>query len=152
MSALQENIATPEIGSLYEPEPVLFSFEAPGWQVVGVLALIVLITGAALLIRRHRRRAYRRLAVAQLASIPTGDAAWSYHVNRLLKMVAIKTYGRTQVAPLAGAAWADFLLSTGMRGEAADPLANHYDVSSNLEESQISELTQAAKTWIRRHA
>ncbi len=151
MKVLQENIATPGIGPLYEPEPVLFSFEAPGWQAVGVLALIVLITGAALLIRRHRRRAYRRLAVIQLANVPLGDAAWSYRVNKILKAAAIQTYGRTQVAPLTGAAWASFLRKTGMRGEAADPLANHY-VSPDLEDSQISEITKAAKFWIRRHA
>lgn len=153
MKSLQAPDPMPEIGTLYEPDPVLFSFEAPGWQVVGSVLLLIAITGTLHLLRRYRRRAYRRMCIRKLTALPQhGDADWLYQVNRILKVVAMQTYGRTEVAALSGADWVDFLRNKGLEGEMAEPLSRHYDLKAKLSQEVTMALAKAAKNWIKRHA
>ncbi|MEJ2440040.1 MAG: DUF4381 domain-containing protein [Gammaproteobacteria bacterium] len=103
---------------LHLPPPVSAWPPAPGWWLLGLLVLVLLL-GAFWLWRRHRRQAYRRVASKQLAQLRTGmqqgqaDTAIIAELSILLRRVAISRYGRDQVAALHGPDWLAFLDRTG---------------------------------------
>src|SRR5947208_329006 len=80
---------------------------APGWWIVtaaGVASAAILLATA---IARHRRNAYRRQALRELAVI---DARG---ISALLKRAALAAWPREPVASLTGSDWLAFLDRTG---------------------------------------
>ena len=50
-----QDIQTTEIGNLIEPDPIGFAFGAPGWYMLGALALLLLIIYTTHAIRKYRK-------------------------------------------------------------------------------------------------
>ncbi len=102
-----------ELGPLYEPDPVPFTFETVGWSVVAVLLVILLIYLGYRRFKKYRRNRYRRDAVAQLRALlgttSRTEASPVADFCVLLKAVAIKSYGRETVGNLYGEEWVNFL-------------------------------------------
>lgn len=148
--------ALPVLEPLYEPEPVIFSYETPAWYVLGVLILILLIFGLWTWHRGYRSRKYRRVALKTLEGLQftTADSAVLSTIQITLKQVAIATYGRPKVAALFGAEWLQFLEHTGKQTVFTTfklLLGTGTDGSLEHELSEIKALRDTAKKWIKTH-
>ncbi len=127
---------------------------APGWW---VLAALLLLGGFWLarrgLARWHARRRRERLLEALTALRERHDPgaepdAWLSAVNRLLKIVALRSRATDGVAALSGADWVRYLGDE----EDADAFAALAEGPYRPRpEFDAGALEQAAARWIRRH-
>jgi hypothetical protein len=103
---------------IHLPEPIPFWPLAPGWWLLTVVIVLLLVLAGWLWIR-HRRTAYRRVALKELQQLRQAleqghvDIPIVAELSILLRRAAISRYGRQQVAALNGAAWLEFLDRTG---------------------------------------
>lgn len=85
----------------------------PGWWLAPLLVAALLWAGVWLHRRWRRRSSVRRLALAELAALQAdGSLPPPVKVQRLsilLRRVALSVYPRTEVAPLQGTAWRQWL-------------------------------------------
>ena len=136
--------------------PVPWWPPAPGWY--GVAAILLLLLGfmARRRWRRWRRDAYRRQALAELASIRAERSM--RRLPPLLKRTALSAWPRPQVASLNGRDWHRFLDESaamkefgGGAGQALDRLA--YGGAADLagDDEAVNAVLDAAERWIRRH-
>ena len=102
------------------PPPGLWP-PAPGWWVLAILLLAVLVLGVLWLLRRYRAYRFRHKVMHELEQIST---RYKNNVDALvaetgvwLRRVALQRYPQEQVASLTGAAWLEFLDATGGAGE-----------------------------------
>ncbi|MGM0570111.1 DUF4381 domain-containing protein [Marinobacter sp.] len=138
------DIETPPPAGLWPP--------APGWWIVGALALLILIAGTYMVWRRHHRRAPRREALARLAAFGIPEQAgtdWYAALNRLLKQAASNLYPDDRPAALSGDQWRDFLARTSdTPGHTWQQLVSAcYRPDSNITPGQAHQLVEQ---WIRR--
>ncbi len=110
--------ALQQLRDIHLPEPVPFWPPAPGWWLLALLVML-LLSAAVWLWKRHRRTAYRRAALLELQNLhqalAQGQTAAPIiaELSILLRRAAISRYGRQQVAELRGADWLEFLDRTG---------------------------------------
>ena len=98
------------LADIVVPPPVPWWPPAPGWWILGAALLAALAISGWSAIRRYRKNAYRRAALAELAAIGTvSSPASAAAVSAILKRVALAAYPRAEVANLTGAAWLAFL-------------------------------------------
>ena len=149
-----------DLGPLYEPDAVRFSFETPGWYVLGIFLLLVAAFLFFKWLKRYRKNAYRREALKTIANIEQhsqnqNEANQLNDIWVLLKLVAMETFGRQQVAQLYGDDWLEFLESKGKN----TPFTHYkqhiinslYDtISVDLKETRT--LIELSKQWINTHA
>ena len=85
---------------------------APGWWLLAGLA-ITMVVGLFFFVRRHRRLAYRRQAIRELARLEgkndLAPAALLAELSVLLRRAALCAFARRDCAGLAGPAWLAFL-------------------------------------------
>lgn len=142
------------------PDPVPWWPPAPGaWVVLAVVmvTLAILVWHA---IRRHHRNAYRRVGLAECASLEARlpDRAALSELSVLLKRVALAAYPREQVAAMYGSAWLHFLDMTcpGCRfAEGPGHLLFQGLAESRQslapEGKDLEELVHQCRRWIRFH-
>jgi len=142
---------------LREPAAIGWWPPAPGWWLLALLCAGALLALAVFLLRRHRRNAYRRRALAQLQALQArfardGDGArYARETNALLKSVALRAYPRREVAAIHGERWTDFLnrhCSPGLRFEADFTQAVYRGECAHLDATQLH---RAARHWIQHH-
>ena len=149
-----------DIGKLYVPEPVHFSFATPGWYLLGGLILLLIAFLFFRWLKHYRENAYRREALKNLAIIEDKlnkqlDVLYLNDVLVLLKVVAIKAFGRQQVAQLYGNDWLVFLES---KGENTPFTQYEHSVFNSLYETvgvdinELKKILELSKTWIKTHA
>lgn len=139
-------------GSLFVPEAVHFSFNSPGWYLVGGILLLFAVLLFFRWLKLYRKNAYRREALKTMLNY---ERTSLNDILILLKQVAMKTYGRQQVAQLYGSQWLEFLESKGKN----TPFTQYANcIESSLYESagkkmkETKELIELSKTWIKTHA
>ena len=148
------------IGTLYVPEPVRFSFETPGWYLLAGLLILLFILLIFKWLKQFRENAYRREALKNLAVIEDKfskqqDVLCLNDVLVLLKGVAIKAYGRQQVAQLYGNEWLQFLES---KGENTPFTQYKHNIFNSLYEAvivdvkELKKIMELSKKWIKTHA
>lgn len=147
----------PDLEPLYEPEPVVFSFETPAWYVLLALLLIGLLFVLWKWYSSYRSMEYRREAVKKLEDIQLSVASESATVSTIqiiLKQVAMFTYGRPAVAALFGKEWLQFLEHTGKQTPFTqfELLLETTTEETVNDASQLVALRDTAKKWIRTHA
>ena len=131
---------------------------APGWW---LLLLLLVATGAGLgwlAWRRHRSRAYRRQALAQLDQLhqefQQHQDAKSYLAagNALLKSVALRAYPPERVASRTGREWEQFL-NASMGKKRAEFPADFASASyrKNCPQLDMEQFYQCSANWIRNH-
>ncbi|CAH0992735.1 hypothetical protein SIN8267_02871 [Sinobacterium norvegicum] len=86
---------------------------APGWWLLIITAVAIVLTIGVLLVRRHRRNRYRRAAKTALQQLQSQQQSLSLEqlcqqANALLKRTAIAGYG-DNVASLSGDKWLHFI-------------------------------------------
>lgn len=157
---MNEDNQIADLGTLYEPTRVAFTFDAPGWKWVLVLAIICLAYVLFLLIRNYMRNAYRRAALTLVQSIRVNfatnpDAKSISELMVVLKQVSISRYGRQAVSDLHGEEWLNFLNS---KSNKIDFLPHAPLVSSALYKNELDEsgnvegLIVESENWIKYHA
>ena len=155
-----------ELRDIHLPPPVDAAALAPGWWILIALSLAALVLGTLWLVRRHLNRAYRREAVSALdaallrwtesgaGGMADGPGLTYLHEqNRLLKRVAMRSFGRAAVAPLHGREWAEFLDRQWPRPDARFRLWRIDDMpyAPNPEEADVRALHTLARDWLLQH-
>ena len=152
---------TSTIGALMEPDPIKFSFSAPGWYILlGLLLLFLLIYGMISYIK-YRKNKYRRDAVEILLNLELSNNSSSYFITRVatvLKRVAISSFGREQVGALTGKEWLVYLdrRNRGMQVLAENPriLLTEHLYHSSAKQATVKDLEELRRTtiqWIKMH-
>lgn len=149
-----------DIGPLIEPDPIRFSFDSPGWYLLGGIIFILSCLLLLKVIKNYRKNAYRRDAIEKLGQIENvNPKEVNYttlnHIFTLLKIVAFQTYGRHEVAAMHGSEWLTFLES-----KAANVSFNKYEEDiyravykeEKVPEKVVIELISQSKKWIQTHA
>jgi len=146
--------ASVELGALYEPPPLSFSFEPVGWSILTSILILGILILAVVLIRNYIKNRYRREALQALDSIAQQESA-SNQISVLLKQVAIRAYGRERVGPLYGREWLQFLDSTGkdvQMQQYEDQLKHAIYSGQGFSSETKSKIVLNAKQWIKTHA
>ena len=138
-----------KLAPLRMPEPISWWPPAVGWWIVFSLASLVFSLAFIWVLRRHRRRRYRRIAIAKLKVLQLKDST-SAEVNELLKAVALKAYPAEEVARLSGKDWLSFLSRTCSKlpVQSLDPLLGIYRPNTSR---AAPALLKATDRWIRKH-
>jgi len=136
------------------PPPVSYWPPAPGWWVLAAAgaALLALLVARQLL--RHRRDAYRRAALRELAALPAPlDARGAQALSGILKRTALVAFPRAETAGLTGAAWLRFLDTTGrMQAFENGPAATLPQIALGASiPADDGAIRHAARDWIHRH-
>ena len=151
---------TIDLGPLYEPDALRFSFETPGWYLVAGLLLLVAVLLFVKWLKRYRKNAYRREALRNLRiiedkSYKQKDVLCLNDVLVLLKLVAIEAFGRQQVAQLYGNDWLEFLESKGKNTPFThykQPIVNTLYDTIEVDVKEKKALIELSKQWIKTHA
>ena len=149
-----------DLGPLYEPDAVRFSFETPGWYLVAGLLLIVAVLIFFRWLKHYRKNDYRRDALQAIARIEQNapsqnDANQLNDIWVLLKLVAMETFGRQQVAQLTGNDWLEFLESKGKNTPFTSYKQHIVNTLYNtipVDPKETGALIELSKQWIRTHA
>ncbi len=153
------NDSIPAIGQLIEPAPVRFSFDAPGWYVVGGIVLVLILTGAFLAWRRYRKNRYRREALRWLQQeeqrlvAAMEYAQLVYTADMLVKRIAMQRYGR-ETSSLRGKEWLDYINRTWhstFTDDDAKLLDALYASADKIEASRANSFIDKTKHWIKTH-
>lgn len=152
---------TSAIGTLMEPDPIRFSFGAPGWFILLGVGLIALLVYALFVYLRYRKRQYRRDAVRVVEnlelSIHTGPS-FVTRIAEILKRVSMISYGRSETAVLNGQEWISYLdqrnngiqvLSANARKLLIGYL--YQNRSAEVSENELEELRTKTIQWIYKH-
>lgn len=140
----------PDLGPLYEPEAVRFTFQSPGWYILGAVLLLLAAFSIYRGLRNYMKNAYRREALKDLE-----DAGSLQATLVVLKRVAIKVFGRENVAALHGKAWLEYLEEKGKEThflKYSSPIYAALYKGEDLKESQLREIVDLSKKWILTHA
>lgn len=147
-------ITSLDLHELYEPAPVLFRFETPGWFILAGILLLFSILVIIRQIRKFVKNRYRREALQKLAILDHAGEEF-LHLFVILKQTAIHAFGRDQVGHLYGKEWLSFLEKTGKDVHLSD---YHLQVMHAIYGGELidGETQQAillnAKKWVRTHA
>jgi hypothetical protein len=116
----QQSSLLADMRDIHEPEPISTWPPAPGWWLLTLLLLVVLIALYIKAAKYNRKRSYRREAIQELMVAreqyrSTGDGnAYAQDILELLKRTALTAYPNDsqRIAGLHGDAWLKFLDST----------------------------------------
>lgn len=149
-----------DLGPLYEPTPIVFHFETPGWTILFLILATLSIVIVAKILWKYYRNAYRRQALKIIKIIESRfhkehEAACVNEMMVVLKHVCFTTYAREEVAALSGNAWLEFLES-----KSKDAVFLKYGkvLSQALYEDkvehpeEVKQLFMSSKKWIHHHA
>ena len=150
-------VSRPGWEEILQPPAVEYAPVTWGWWALFVLVLGLVVYGVVRyrnwrVANQYRADALRELTQLEAAALQA-DAAAIRQVMVLLKRVAVHAFGRKDVAPLAGAKWAEFLHQTCPETSFSAPLLETltYKGCDGVEPQQIKELLHHVATWIRRH-
>ena len=147
-----------QLRDIHTAAPVGWWPPAPGWWVLALLLLVLLVwLGRRVLARYrvHRRRKQMLGWVDHLnANIdPQRDPqAYLSTLNRIFKLVALRAFPDQHCAVLNGQEWVDFLIEKTNKLQSAESLGvlatGPYDPAPKFDPAQLSELS---RYWIKQH-
>jgi hypothetical protein len=152
--ALQlKDIHTPALPEFWPP--------APGWWLVAILIVSLLIWGGFALKRYLKLRQQRQQVLALLSQMeeafdPNQAAHHLAKLSILLRRVALTRFPRQQVAALTGNEWLEFLDKTGGNGQfsngpgkilATGPYQSNISIDIDIEP-----LLPLLRSWVKRNA
>ena len=159
-ASLLISVSTPAQGppiqlhDLYEPAPVQFRFETPGWYLLTGLLLVVIILFVIFQSRKYIKNRYRREALHELDSL-THEILVFPQLFVVLKKAAMHKYGRERVGRLYGKEWLTFLEKTGKKVRLADyqeQIAQAVYAGKKIDPETQHAILLNAKKWVETHA
>ncbi len=148
---------TDDLGTILEPDPLVFTFETVGWKYLGILLLAIGVLLLVTYLRQYQKNKYKREAIKKVNHI-NGQTVSSQQklnqVNVILKQVAIISFGRVQVANLYGDEWFSFLDSkhkTKGFAKYADTFKNALYSDKEVDEPTLEAISVITKKWINHH-
>ena len=146
--------ASIQLHGLYEPDPVHFNFETPGWFILAGIILLLCLVILFRQIRKYIKNRYRREALREIDYIEhTTEVFPSLFV--VLKQAAIHAFGRYHVGPLHGKEWLTFLDETGKEVGMTDyhlQIHNTMYAGQEMDQDVQKAILMNAKKWVRTHA
>jgi hypothetical protein len=131
---------------------------APGWWVLALLLLMVLVWLGRRALARYRVRQRRKQMLGWVDHLnvtidPSREPqAYLSTLNRIFKLVALRAFPEQHCAAMAGQDWADFLAAEMKNLKPADSLgvlaSGPYDPAPSFDPEVMAELT---RHWIRQH-
>ena len=110
-----------DLHGVVEPGPVAYVPQTPGWFVLVALLLAAVAYGAWQWRNHRQSNAYRRAALREVDRIEqrlhAGDQSALAELAALPRRVALHVWERTEITPLDGDAWLEFL---GRHGPGVD--------------------------------
>ncbi len=163
MEIIQESelvSASQELGPILEPDPIKFSFNTPGWYFLAIVLLLVFLFSLFKWIKHYRNNAYRRMAIKKLDQLMsnTDEIDLSQQVTEVLtvlKLVALQTYGRKEVATLHGKPWFSFLdskVQSNSFSEFEPLISKSIYQCIPMGANELTAFKNLSKIWIRKHA
>ncbi len=151
-----------QVGKLIEPPPVAFDFKAPGWYVLGVMFLLLIIFITWLAVKYYRRNLYRKHALQFLNNVeklllPVNEFdLLVYQTQMLIKRIAMTRYGRRNVSGLRGDEWIAFINATWREKSFDDndeALLNQniYAPQPTVSADEAAKFIEKARRWIKKH-
>ncbi|MBB3699748.1 DUF4381 family protein [Flammeovirga yaeyamensis] len=138
------------------PEKVDMTPNAIGWWIIaGLVGLVVLVMIVKWYIN-YLNSTYRRTAIQQIDEMIAQQTTSNdkvYHINQILKRVALTTYSRTEVASLQGAEWVSFLNdhSKSKFNSQEEELMINAPYMKTEQINNVESLATSAKKWIKSH-
>jgi len=129
-----------------EPAPISMWPQTIGWLWLSLIVLFALGYIGYRLARYRRRTAYRRAALAELATYPDDNA-----LALLIRRTALAAYPRARVASLSGRAWLSFLDRTGSGSSFTDGPGKSLATAPYRDTAAETGARQAVSRWIRHH-
>jgi len=147
------------LNDIVVPGPVDWWPPAPGWYVLGAIALIAFVVLAARQWRRWQGNRYRRQAMLELSSIREQTSAEKLQqLPVLLKRAALSIWPREDVASLTGRDWHRFLDESAAMdefcsgaGDILDQLAYTGSDSAVLADPELQQVLDATEFWLKNH-
>ena len=148
-----------QFGELMEPEPVLFSFDAPGWYVLFALLFTGLFIYALKQVRKYRLNKFRRDALQWMNELENmyseSHGLLIYHINVLMKKLVLRGKNRDN-ASLVGTKWTMFLNQTcpEVQFDAQDEILLNesiYQQEPVQDDALINTYLTKVKRWIQKH-
>ena len=127
---------------------------APGWWILALGLLLLLLWGLRALHRRAQVRRRRRDLVARLGQLrhehdpDQNPQAWLAGVNRLLKVTAMRAFPEQGPGVLTGPDWAAFLAADADPDVFSALVAGPYEPRPRFDSEALE---RAAEGWLRRH-
>ena len=139
-----------QLAPLREPAPVSWWPLAPGWWLLGLAVLALMVWALRWSYRRRAQNRYRRQALRIIDRMIEDQHTSIEQLNKLLKSTALRGWPQSEVAGLHGNNWLTFLQESCPAAEPqwTQPLAAVYGPAPAV---ASPELLQSARTWIRRH-
>ena len=141
----------PNLGPLIEPDAIPFTFDTLGWKVLFIVVLIVIVVSFVLWLNKYNKNKFRREAIRNIQNIlDTNNPVKEIFVN--LKIVAIKSFGRKNVANLFGKEWLVFLNS---KAKNIDFLLYEQEINQaiykdkNIDNDKLKQLITLSIKWIK---
>ena len=147
------------LNDIIVPGPVAWWPPAPGWYVLGAIAMVALLLVAVRQWRRWQQNRYRRQAMLELSSIREQASAESLQqLPVLLKRAALSAWQREEVAALTGPAWHRFLDQSAAMdrfcagaGDTLDQLAYAGSGESLPADTELQQALDATEFWLKNH-
>lgn len=147
-----------QLRDIHAAAPVPWWPPAPGWWVLALLVLVLLVWLGRRLLARFRVYQRRKQMLGWVEHLnanidPRRDPqAYLSTLNRIFKLVAMRAFPNHQCAALNGQDWVNFLVENMAKSPSAESLGvlatGPYDPAPEFDPQLMSELT---RNWIRQH-
>lgn len=142
---------------IHLPDPVGIWPLAPGWYLLAVILLLLVMVASYVVYRRYRRGLAKRQALLLLHDYErqyaagTDAAVISAQISELLRRVALVYYPRARVAGLNGLSWIGFLNETSdnINFNEISGLILDLPYQSKPSGTDLKPLFSSAKAWIK---
>lgn len=146
-----------QLKDIHMPEPLALWMPAPGWWVLAILLLALVIYGIKFLQKKMHNNRYRKLALLELQTAANieNPTELLHALNTLLKRTAISAFGADSCASLNGREWLTFLDQTSAQKEPifSTGIGNILSDGQYRPNNQFNQekLLLAVSVWIKNH-
>jgi hypothetical protein len=131
---------------------------APGWWVLALLLIVILVLTSVWLFRRyrlHRLKLHIMDEIGALSDCCTDNTEeFTARLSMLLRRIALRRYARERVASLTGSDWLRFLDETGGDGDFEHGIGQVLEVGPYRPQSHelpAEELLALARRWAKQN-
>ncbi|PWT96610.1 MAG: hypothetical protein C5B52_15355 [Bacteroidetes bacterium] len=151
-----------QFGKLIEPEPVRFSYGAPGWYVLATLSLLLILFAVWIILRYRQKNHYRKTALQFLDNTSQKLIQENrleelvYESNMLIKRIAMSFDERSNVAGKRNHDWIVYIntkSSPNLFDYKDQKLLEQkiYAANEKVSAEEARSFLEKTKKWIRIH-